>query len=89
MQSVIYQSPSEAVPSLGLYYFKELTMLGQSPGKPASDKQPLKFVVAYRISDETTKALMQRCIDTGYKPEQIARYALKRYLAEISHTKEG
>jgi len=61
-------------------------MLGKSPGKPATDKHPLKFVVAYRISDETTKALMQRCIDTGYKPEQIARYALKKYLNELSKT---
>ncbi len=61
-------------------------MLGRSPGKPATDKHPLKFVVAYRISDETTKLLMERCIASGYKPEQIARYALKRYLNELSHT---
>jgi hypothetical protein len=48
-------------------------------------RPPMKFVVSYRLDDETTQALMQRCIDSGYKPEQIARYALKRYLAEISY----
>lgn len=53
-----------------------------------SHNPPMKFVVAYRIDDETTQKLMQRCIDSGYQPEQIARYALKRYLAEINH-KEG
>jgi hypothetical protein len=57
-------------------------MFGPSP---KSQKPPLKFVVAFRISDETTQALMQRCIDSGYSPEQIARYSLKRYLAELSH----
>jgi len=56
-------------------------------GAGKSKAEPLKFVVAYRIDDETTSALMQRCVDSGFKPEQIARYALKRYLAEISHTK--
>ena len=58
-------------------------MLGPAP---KSQKPPLKFVVSYRIDDETTKSLMQRCIDSGFKPEQVARYALKRYLAEVSHT---
>lgn len=52
-----------------------------------SKTAPLKFVVAYRIDDDTTKALMQQCIDSGFKPEQIARYALKRYLSEVSHSK--
>ena len=61
-------------------------MFGKPPGKPASEKQPLKFVVAYRIDEEVTRLLMERCIASGYKPDQIARYALKRYLNELSHT---
>lgn len=52
-------------------------------GKRKDD--PMKFVVAFRIDDETTKQLMTRCIDDGFQPEQIARYALKKYLAEINH----
>lgn len=52
--------------------------------EPAKAIPPMKFVVAYRIDDETTQKLMERVIDSGYTPEQIARYALKRYLAEIS-----
>lgn len=64
-------------------------MFGISPGKPATDKHPLKFVVAFRIDDDDTKQLMQRCVDSGFKPEQIARYALKRYLAELSKTSSG
>jgi hypothetical protein len=57
-------------------------------GEGKSHNPPMKFVVAFRINDDITKELMQQCIESGYKPEQIARYALKRYLAEISH-KEG
>lgn len=55
-------------------------------GEGKSKKTPMKFVVAYRIDDDTTKKLMSRCIDAGYKPEQVARYALKKYLSDISHT---
>ena len=52
---------------------------------PKSQSAPMKFVVAYRVDDETTKQLMTRVVSSGYSPEQIARYALKRYLQEISH----
>lgn len=58
-------------------------MFGEAP---KSKTMPMKFVVAYRIDDETTQKLMQRVINSGFQPEQIARYALKRYLNEISHT---
>ena len=54
-------------------------------GEGKSNKSPMKFVVAYRIDDDTTKKLMNRCIEAGFQPEQIARYALKKYLAEINH----
>lgn len=54
-------------------------------GEGKSNKSPMKFVVAYRIDDDTTKKLMNRCIETGYQPEQVARYALKKYLSEINH----
>lgn len=55
-------------------------------GEGKTHKPPMKFVVSYRVDDETTQALMKRCIDSGFKPEQIARYALKKYLNELSHT---
>lgn len=55
-------------------------------GEGKSNKDPMKFVVAFRIDDATTQKLMTRCINAGYQPEQVARYALKKYLSEISHT---
>lgn len=58
-------------------------MFGEAPGKNAGE---MKFVVAFRINDDVTKQLMQRVIDSGYQPEQIARYALKKYLNELRHT---
>ena len=61
-------------------------MFGKTPGRAPTKSKPQKFVVAFRIDDEVTKALIQRCIDSGYKPEQIARYALKKYLTELSKT---
>ena len=44
----------------------------------------MRFVVGFRIDDDVTKALMSRCVESGFRPEQIARYALKRYLSELS-----
>ena len=58
-------------------------MFGEAPGKNTGE---MKFVVAFRINDEVTKQLMQRVIASGYQPEQIARYALKKYLNELSKT---
>jgi hypothetical protein len=49
-----------------------------------NSKAPMKFIVAFRIDDETTKKLMERCMDLGYSPEQIARYSLKKYLNELN-----
>lgn len=63
-------------------------MVGERPATGPKGKFPLKFVVAFRIDDDVTKQLMQRAIDSGYQPEQIARYALKRYLNELI-PKEG
>jgi hypothetical protein len=54
---------------------------------PKAKNPPMKFVVAFRINDDVTQALMMRCIESGYQPEQIARYALKKYLTELSNTK--
>ena len=55
---------------------------------PKSQKPPLRFVVAYRIDDDVTRSLVQQSVASGFAPEQIARYALKKYLAEISN-REG
>jgi hypothetical protein len=77
----------EAVPSEPVFLFqKEPIMFGERPAKGPNKQFPLKFVVAYRIDDEVTKQLMARVVESGYTPEQIARYALKRYLNEISRT---
>ena len=53
---------------------------------PKSQKPPLRFVVAYRIDDDVTSALMRRVSESGFSPEQIARYALKKYLSELNHS---
>ena len=55
---------------------------------PKSQKPPLRFVVAYRIDDDVTRLLMLKSFESGFSPEQIARYALKKYLAELGN-KEG
>lgn len=49
-------------------------------------KPPLRFVVSYRIDDDTTQKLISRSIETGFKPEQIARFALKKFLAESTQS---
>lgn len=61
-------------------------MVGERPATGPNGKFPLKFVVAFRIDDEITKQLMTRAVESGYQPEQIARYALKKYLNELSKT---
>ena len=60
-------------------------MFGPSPGKAPTKEKPQKFVVAFRVNDDITKHLISLSLDSGYRPEQIARYALKKYLAEIGH----
>lgn len=65
-----------------VFCLKGVYMFGKAPGKNAGE---MKFVVAFRINDDVTKQLIQRVIDSGYQPEQIARYALKKYLNELSH----
>ena len=80
-QEIIYPLIGAVTPVMRIFAFQGANMFAE--GK--TNKPPMTFVVAYRIDDETTQMLMQRCIDSGYKAEQIARYALKRYLAELSH----
>lgn len=57
-------------------------------GKGKSQKAPMPFVVSYRIDDDVTSHLMSLVVSSGFKPEQIARYALKRYLTEVSRSSE-
>ena len=47
-------------------------------------KPPQPFVVSFRIDEQITKELMAEVVNSGYRPEQIARYALKRYLRELT-----
>jgi len=56
-------------------------MFGEAPGKNAGE---MKFVVAFRINDDVTAHLMKLSVESGFQPEQIARYALKKYLAELA-----
>jgi len=59
-------------------------MMGERPAAGPNKKYPLRFVVAYRIDEDVTGQLMRRSIESGFQPEQIARYALKKYLAELA-----
>lgn len=52
----------------------------------AGNNQSTNLISFEMEYDEVTKQLMQRCIDSGYKPEQIARYALKSYLNELMNS---